>query len=318
MRIRFWGVRGSIPTPASSAEIEEKIVYALLGAQGVDLTDEQAVRAYVAGMPLFRRGCWGGNTTCIEVRTADDDLLVIDAGSGLRALGQSLLEGPFGRGEGHAVMLFTHTHWDHIQGFPFFSPLFIPGNRFDVYARHEDIEDRLSYQHERRFFPVGMEVMGATKSFHPMPPRLDLFDGRMVVTSIALDHPGIAYAYRIEADGHVVIMASDAEYKESYGDYWQRYVDFYQGADVLIFDAQYTLREALVEKQNWGHSSAMIGIDLASCAGVKTIVMVHHEPSYDDNKIKRIFDDALRYLDRTPPERRPQVVVGHEGLVLDL
>ncbi|NUP98868.1 MAG: MBL fold metallo-hydrolase [Armatimonadetes bacterium] len=318
MRIRFWGVRGSIPTPSSAEEIEHKLVQALLGARGVDLEDEAAVRRYVSELPLHSRGCWGGNTTCLQITTNSGDNLIIDAGSGLRPLGEALLADEFGRGEGHAVMLFTHTHWDHIQGFPFFKPLFIPGNRFDIYARHELIEERLRYQHDSRFFPVGLDVMAAQKSFHLIPERVELFDGRVVVSSIGLDHPGVAYAYRIEADGHSFVMASDGEYKELAGDYWQRYVDFYRDADVLVFDAQYTLREALVEKQNWGHSSAMIGIDLASDAKVKTIVMVHHEPSYDDDKIKRIFDDALRYLDRMPSVIRPVVLVGYEGLLLDL
>jgi phosphoribosyl 1,2-cyclic phosphodiesterase len=317
MMVRFWGVRGSIPTPLNNEDIERKIVVALRGAAGLDLADEQAVKAYVAGLPLHVRGSWGGNTTCVEFRNNAGDVLIIDAGSGLRKLGEVLLGEAFGRGEGHAAFLFTHTHWDHIQGFPFFGPLFIPGNRFDFYSGHDDIEDRLRYQMSPRFFPVGIEVMAATKTFHHMTEELDLFDGRMKVRPLALDHPGLAFAYRIEADGHSCVMATDGEYKELVGDYWQRYVDFYQGADALIFDAQYTLREALVEKQNWGHSSAMIGIDLAADARVGQIVMVHHEPTYSDEKIKQIFDDALRYLDRLPAAGRPRVVVGHEGMCLE-
>jgi ribonuclease BN (tRNA processing enzyme) len=171
---------------------------------------------------------------------------------------------------------------------------------------------------EPRFFPVGMEVMGATMRFGQLPDTIELFDGRVKVSSLALDHPGTSYAYRVEADGHSFVMATDGEYKELTGPYWQRYVDFYRDADVLIFDAQYTLREALFEKQNWGHSSAMIGIDLAAEAGVGTIVMVHHEPSYPDEKVRGIFEDALRYVDRTPSANRPQVAVAYEGLVLDL
>jgi phosphoribosyl 1,2-cyclic phosphodiesterase len=316
--VRLWGVRGSIPTPVSNEDIERKLFVALRGAAGVDLADEAAVRSYVASLPVHVRGGWGGNTTCVEVRTAAGDVLIIDAGSGLRRLGESLLGGDFGRGQGHAVMLFTHTHWDHIQGWPFFGPLFIPGNRFDVYAGHDDIEDRLRYQMSPRFFPVPLEVMGATKTFHHITGDLELFEGRMKVRPLTLDHPGDAYAFRIEADGHSFVMATDGEYKELVGDYWRKYVDFYREADVLVFDAQYTLREALVEKQNWGHSSAMIGIDLAADANVGTIVMVHHEPTYNDEKIKQIFDDAMRYLDRLPANERPKVVVGYEGLTVRL
>ncbi len=322
MVVRFWGVRGSIPAPSSAAEIEQKLIWALTGAQGVDLSDEAAVRAYVGSLPTHVRGPWGGNTTCLEVLSAAGDRVIIDAGTGLRELGEMMMEGEFARGLGHAVMLFTHTHWDHLQGFPFFKPLYIPGNRFDIYAPHEDIEARLGYQHDPRFFPVGLDVMSSQKTFHVMRGDLSLYDGRVKVSSLALDHPGGAYAFRLESDGHAVVMASDGEYKLDSSNleagYWQRFVDFYRGADVFVFDAQYTLREALVEKQNWGHSSAMIGIDLAADAGVKTIVMVHHEPSYGDEKIRRIFDDAMRYLDRLPSSRRPEVVVGYEGLEIEL
>lgn len=318
MRVRFWGVRGSVPTPIAGDAIEEKIVRALQGAAGVDLGDEAAVRDYVASLPVHIRGTWGGNTTCVEVRTAADDLIIIDAGSGIRALGQSLLDGPFGRGEGRAAMLFTHTHWDHVQGFPFFPPMFVPGNRFDLFARHERLRERLYYQHDDRFCPYHLDIVPATLRFNQAPETFELFEGRVKVSTAELDHPGVAYSYRIEADGHTVIMASDCEYRELTGDYWKRYVDFYRGADVFIFDAQYTLREALVERESFGHSSAMIGIDLAADAGVRTIVMVHHEPAYPDDQIKRIFDDALRYLDRTPTETRPEVLVGYEGLTIDL
>lgn len=318
MKVRFWGVRGSIPAPLSNDDIARKLVAALEGAQGVDLSDHAAVQAYVDALPVHVRGSWGGNTTCVEVRSDAGDLLIIDAGSGLRPLGEELLATEFARGQGHAAMVFTHTHWDHIQGFPFFPPLYIAGNRFDFYAGHDELEERLRYQMAPRFFPVSLDVMAAQKNYFHLDGPVDLFDGRIRVEALKLDHPGEAYAYRIEADGHSFVMATDGEYRELVGGYWERYVEFYRGVDVLVFDAQYTLREALVEKQNWGHSSAMIGIDLAAEAGVKRIVMVHHEPSYPDEKIRLIFDDTMRYLDRQPSAVRPSVTIGYEGMVLDL
>ncbi|MBI5834552.1 MAG: MBL fold metallo-hydrolase [Armatimonadetes bacterium] len=318
MTVRFWGVRGSIPTPLSNEAIEAKLVDALRGAQGLDLSDEQAVRDYVSALPLHMRGSWGGNTTCVEVRNNAGDLLIIDAGTGIRELGQHLLSSEFGKGQGRGAIVFTHTHWDHIQGFPFFVPLFIPGNRFDLYACHDHLEDRLRYQQAPKFFPATLEMMAADKTYHQMLPTMELFDGRMKVSAMEMDHPGQAFAYRVEADGHSMVMATDAEYRDLVGDYWQKYVDFFRSADVLVFDAQYTLREALVEKQNWGHSSAMIGIDLAVDARVETMVFVHHEPTYPDDKINQIFHDAMRYLDRVPASERPRVVVGYEGMAIEL
>lgn len=124
MIVKFWGMRGSIPTPISPAAIEEKIRKALRGAVGVDLTSQEAIERYIQRLPQQIRHTVGGNTACVEVR-AGDQLLILDAGSGLRVLGYELIETEFGRGEGQADFLISHTHWDHVQGLPFFGPGFI-------------------------------------------------------------------------------------------------------------------------------------------------------------------------------------------------
>jgi len=242
-----------------------------------------------------------------------------------------LMNTEFARGKGEAWMIFTHTHWDHVQGFPFFTPLYIPGNTFHLYGKHSDLEERLRCQQDLRFFPAMLDerdlptsatpYMKANLEFIvPMPDPLELFAGRMTITTLDLDHPGVSYALRFEEDGKVFIFASDAEYKElTRAAYLQKYLDFYAGADVLVFDAQYTLQETLYEKFNWGHSSAMIGVELASEAGVKTLVLFHHEPAYDDNKIREvIYGNSLRYLRHVPTAHKCEVIVAYEGLELTI
>lgn len=318
MRIRFWGVRGSLPAPLTNAEIERKLLEALQGAVGVNLEDPKAVEEYIQSLPLHMRGTYGGNTPCVEVRNEAQDLLILDAGSGIRNLGFHLMQTEFGRGEGQAVILFSHTHWDHIQGLPFFTPLYIPGNRFLLCGRHKNIEERLRYQHHAHFFPVSMDYMGASIEFRQMGEEETFYEDRFRVRSIDQDHPGGSFAFRIEADGKTFVYATDAEYKELTGEYVERYIRFFQGADVLVFDSQYTLRETLYDKVDWGHSSAMIGIDLAVEAEVSTLVLFHHDHFHNDKQIHQIFTDALRYRRLLSAGSKLRVIVGYEGLELRL
>ena len=145
MRIRIWGARGSIPASLKSEEVEDKIHRAILGLPaGIDTRDEEAVWAYVRGLPPLLRGTAGANTPCVEIR-AGEDVIIVDAGTGISALGEELLKGPFGRGEGTAHLVMSHLHWDHIQGYPMFMPAFVPGNRLFVYGIH-DVKKALEKQ----------------------------------------------------------------------------------------------------------------------------------------------------------------------------
>ncbi|MDW8327909.1 MAG: MBL fold metallo-hydrolase, partial [Anaerolineales bacterium] len=203
MRIKFWGVRGSIPTPLTTEQLQDKLFRALSGAQHVNLGDAAAIRAYIAGLPNSINSVVGGNTTCVEV-TWDDEILIIDAGSGIRALGYSLMAGPFGRGQGVGHIFLTHAHWDHLQGYPFFLPAYVPGNHFTIYAVNYD--PRLYLEHQQLapiYFPVPTGVMGAQKKFVQLREGETVQIGRMKITSLALYHPGTAYAYRFD-DGEGV------------------------------------------------------------------------------------------------------------------
>lgn len=316
MKVKFWGVRGSIPTPLTSNDVRQRLINALKGATPADLADEKAIESYVDGLPLYIQGTFGGETACIEVWVSGG-LLILDAGSGLRRFGLDLIQTEFGRGLGEAHLFLSHTHLDHLIGFPFFAPAFIKGNKFYICGVHDDIEGRFRGLQSPEYFPVPFEAMGATFGFVQLKEGDNgIFRGAKIST-IKVDHPGGCYAYRIEENGKVLIYATDAEYKESRSDYWAHYVQFYQGADVLIFDAQYTLEEAKA-KEDWGHSSAVTAVDIAVEAGVKKVVLFHHEPTYSDEKVNEILGGILRSLRRLPSSVRCEMMVGYEGLEIEL
>ncbi len=294
MRVRFWGTRGSIATPGP-----------------------QTVR-------------YGGNTSCVEMRTHRQTLLVFDAGTGLRALGDALMaEGDAAR-RGH--LLIGHTHWDHIQGFPFFAPLFVRGNEWDVYAPRgfgTSLRDTLAGQMQYTYFPVSLDALGATIRYH------DLIEGGFTIDDVRLktcylNHPALTLAYRIEADGAAVVYATDHECHAPTaavpappigrvlpathpGD--RRHCEFIAGADLLIHDAQYTAAE-YPSRVGWGHSTLEYVVDLAVAGGVKQLALFHHDPRRDDAAVDDLVVASVqRVLDAGGEVK---VFAAAEGQVVEL
>lgn len=328
MQVRFWGVRGSCPAPPASDEIASRLAEALwrLGRDAAppDLSDRVAIAQWVADLPQHIRGCTGGNTPCVEMRTTAGDLFIIDFGTGIRALGNELLDSEFGWGTGHAHCFLSHYHWDHVQGWPFFKPAYVPGNRLEIYARHPDIEMRLRQQQQAPFFPpASWDDMQADISYHQLDEEpITLCDGRVRVSSLELNHPSRAYAYRFEADDQVFVYASDGAYFKLTDQALQPYVDFFQGADLLIFDAQFTLTESY-EKSTWGHSSSVVGAELAIMAGVKRLALFHHDPSADDAALEHLLRVGEQYANLTAGATHRdssscQIVLAREGMAVDL
>lgn len=313
MKIKIWGARGSIPAPISSADIEEKIRQAILAMPQINTQDPEAVRAYVSKLPLMMRGTTGGNTACVEVQ-ADGNLIILDAGSGLYPLGLELMKGPFGRGQGTLHLFISHAHWDHIQGFTMFAPAFVPGNRIFIYGAH-DLETAFNIQLQPLTWPVTLANMAADIQFMSVTPGEPILIDKVRVEAVKNVHPGDAYSYRFEDQHSVFVYASDAEYKKLEDVVVNPYVTFFRNADALVFDAMYTLQDAWI-KEDFGHSSAMIGVDLAQAAGVKRLILFHHDPSYSDAKIQQIYDTAVAY--RNQRAFTIETVVAYEGMTFDL
>jgi phosphoribosyl 1,2-cyclic phosphodiesterase len=317
MKVRFWGVRGSLPTPVTAAEISGKLIQAFLNARGVDISDADTVRAYVASLPLAIRGTIGGNTPCVEIGSGSQQL-IFDAGSGLRPLGEVMMEGPCGRGEGVIHLFLSHLHWDHIQGLPYFSPVYVPGNRITIYSAYEGFDRQLLLQQASPHFPVKLEKMGATFCFHLLREDEVLRLGGCEIRPFGQRHPDTSYSYRIDDGQAVVVYATDAEYRDLDEENLHRYVEFFCSADALIFDAQYSLREAFFEKDGWGHSTAFVGIDMAKQAAVKRLILFHHEPAYNDLALIELLETARLYKAQDPEQPTLEILLAYEGLELEL
>ncbi len=314
MKIKLYGVRGSIPTPLSNSHIEDKIRKALSLATPGDISSEESIDLFIKKLPDSLKGTYGGNTTCLLVTSDSDEMIIIDAGSGLKSLSRELMKTEFAKGQGFANFLLTHTHWDHIQGIPFFVPFYIKGNRFNIYSPMEKILERIKYQQPDTHFPVNFDYFSATKNVYQLEPEQDFYLNDMKIINKKMPHPGGAFGYRFEENGRTFVYTSDCEFNIDAIDSIDSYRDFFLNADVAVFDTQYTFEESL-NKIDYGHSSASIAIDIAGKFGVKKLVLFHHEPDYSDEKLDAVLSNARIYLDMNKRKVGDLIVeIAYEGM----
>jgi phosphoribosyl 1,2-cyclic phosphodiesterase len=302
MQVRFWGVRGSVASPG-----RDTVVY-------------------------------GGNTACLELRlNGSDRVIIIDAGSGNRGHGAHLIRSRSGPIE--AEIFLTHTHWDHIMGFPFFDPIYRPNTRLKVYGpiTYEDdtldriVGDQLSY----RYFPVRHSELSAAISYHQLREGEMRFSDGLRIKTKYLNHSLLCLGYRFEFDGKVLCTGYDTEPfqnvfsddpdspgydpvvceegAQAVADANAALLGFFDGADLLIHDAQYTLSEYSGGKSGWGHSPMEHAIATAQAAGVKKVVLFHHDPDRRDDELQAL-EDRFRAV-RQPPGA-PEILVAREGMLL--
>ncbi len=297
MKVAFWGTRGSVPSPG-----------------------KDTVR-------------YGGNTSCVEVRLSDTNLVIFDAGTGLRGLGDALIV----RGESiKAVIAVTHPHWDHIQGFPFFKPAFISGNEITIVgAQTKEITLRhmLASQMDKVFFPVQLNELKAHIRFQSMrEDTIPVFNGTL--SSMFVNHPSFALGYRLAVGSRSLVYISDnepfdrevakslrnvdkyvvAKYMSQRGDPNQRVFDFARGADILIHDTTYTPEE-YVSHVGWGHSHYLFTLKVASEAAVRRLVLFHHEQSRSDDKVDEILQTCRKEIKKR--NYKFDCIAAAEGMELD-
>ena len=294
MRVRFWGTRGSIATPGPGTNH------------------------------------FGGNTSCVGVTTASGDLLVLDCGTGAHPLATQLMAR--GGKPINANILLGHTHWDHIQGFPFFSPAFVKGNSAAIYGPEgssTSLRDVLAGQMEFTYFPVELSQLPAAITYHELTEGIHAIGGARVAAQF-LNHPAMTLGYRIEADGVAVVYLVD---HEPFSDaLWRagaeqgriesilhegdrRHAKFMAGADLVIHDAQYTPEE-YPQKKTWGHSTYEYVVRIAAAAGVRRVALTHHDPGHNDHFVADIERKARILALQCGKEL--DVFCAYEGCELDL
>ncbi|MFH1861388.1 MAG: MBL fold metallo-hydrolase [bacterium] len=321
MNVTFWGVRGSLPCPLTQSELLQKARLFLQELRLRGLPSEEIEERFLASLPQALGALIGGNTSCVEVEIRGKTL-IFDAGTGIRQLGDRLMEGACGRGAGKVRIFLSHTHWDHIQGLPFFRPLYIKGNRIEFYSGFKDVQPRLEMQQRAEFFPVPLSSLDADIHYHWLPPdrELDLAlngEGTIRVRVYRLNHPGDAFAYRLETDAGVLVYASDADCNGLKQKDLDGLTEFFRNADLLIFDSQFTFKEYIVRRE-WGHASAIIGVNIAQQAGVKKLALFHHSSDYPDPLLYDILEEARAYKRLYFPESPLDVILASEGLLLTL
>ena len=318
MKVRFWGTRGSIPVSVTAPEIRRKLIHALSGAAGRDLTGPEAIERYVDELGFEVRGTFGGHSSCVELEAGRDEHVIFDMGSGARPLGQSLLErhGPGNPQTYHVLM--SHVHWDHIMGFPFFAPVYIPGNRIVIHGCHAVLEEAFRRQQAAPSFPVDFSQLGATIEFDRLDPGKRHSIGGIEVTPKLQRHEGDSYGFRIEADGKSLVYTTDSEHRVGDVDERAGFIEFFRGADLVIFDAMYALADAISVKADWGHSSNIVGVELCQAARVRCLCMYHHEPAYDDERIAQVLQETRRFEEITRDAHRLEVVSAYDGLELEV
>jgi phosphoribosyl 1,2-cyclic phosphodiesterase len=309
MNVTLWGVRGSIPCPGPTT-----------------------VR-------------YGGNTLCLEVRYGSaNHLIIVDAGSGIRALGVQLMKTDFPKGPIEAKILFSHTHWDHILGFPFFTPLFLPTSKLEIFGPvtfEEDTLDKvIGGQMQYRYFPVTMAELAAQLTYHRLQETELKFDDGLVVKTKYLNHPITCLGYRFEHEGKVIVTMFDhepfrnlfatspddpdhdpevfEEGEKAAREENARIEAFMAGADVVLHDAQYTQKEYLKGRKGWGHSSMEWAINAAARSGVKKLVLIHHDPERTDDQLDELESTYRRAISARSPGGKPpfDLVFAREGMVL--
>ena len=316
MLVRFWGTRGSLPVAPTAATIRHKLAQALVSAGSLQFYNIAEAELFVEKELSFAAGAtYGGATSCVELETINGSYFVCDMGSGLRSFGiDSLRRNAAGHSKTYNFFQ-SHLHWDHIMGFPFFAPAFDPTATIRIHSGHPDAEAALRRQQEEISFPVPFNWLRADIQFVQLTPGETYEVDGVQVETILQNHSHDSYGYRFtDADGKTAIYSTDSEHKLENMAEEAAFITFFREADLVICDTMYSLADSVSMKEDWGHSSNLVAVDLCHSAEAKRLALFHHEPTYQDEDIQRMHDESIRYEELTRNGPPLDVICSYDGL----
>jgi len=295
MKIFFWGTRGSLPSSITSGAIKEKIHKILEASESQKFSSKEQINVWIDNsLPFWVGNTYGTNTPCVQIADTEGCYIFCDAGTGIRDFAFEYSKRP-ALGSATFHIFISHLHWDHIMGFPFFSPAFDENNRIVIHGYHEETERAFHHLMKEPYFPIDFKSLKATIEFDIKSPGSSFDCEGFLVKGFEQAHPGISYGYRFEKDGKSIVYSTDSEHKDEAYEESYTFHSFIKNADVLIFDAMYTWAESVSHRENWGHSSNIMGVELSSRAKVKQLVLFHHEPTKGDRELDQLLSDTLKY-----------------------
>jgi len=334
MQIQYWGVRGSLPCPMTMQHIQAKHIALLQRIMQEKKKFPYSIcemQNYLQTLPRSIMGTYGGDTTCIEIQAKNTPLIILDAGTGIRHLGDNIIQrlnqqkkiNPFSKKNVREIhIFFTHYHWDHLQGMPFFAPAYLlEPNIFTLhfYGRINEqvhVHKTLQTQQQSPYFPIPWENIPCKKYYHDVSESCQI--GEVKITSASLTHPDSIYAYRFQIKDKAFVCATDTEYKIDTATFLQK---FAENADILYHDAQYTPEEYIGEKNKpgkygWGHSTYEHAIQNAIQANVKHLVLGHHDPRKDDFQLEQLYKNSLQYKQQFSQsiDKTLEITLAYQGL----
>lgn len=321
MLVRFWGTRGSLAVAQNAGSIKGKIARALVAADGRRFADETEAAAFVESeLDFATGGTYGGATTCVEIEAdGDGSFILCDFGTGSREFGIDAF-GRMAQGHKRVFNIFmSHLHWDHIGGFPFFGPAFDPNAYIVIHSGHADAEQAFRRQQEEISFPVAFDWLRAKIEFVTLTPGETYRIGGVNVEVMEQQHSHVSYGYRFTDDaGKTAIFSTDSEHKIESMEGEADVAAFFRDADLVVCDTMYSLADAVSMKEDWGHSSNIVAIDICHEAGAKRLALFHHEPVYSDDDIQRMHKESIRYEELTRREQPLEVLCAYDGLEVRL
>lgn len=309
--VKLWGTRGSIPVANNLEQQQHKLTEILQRATHIPLDTPGQIETFIQSLPFHLAASYGGNSSCIQICHSGDEYMLCDFGTGIRDFANKGIKHKRQANVFHVFL--SHLHWDHIMGFPFFNPAYVAGNIVHIYSCHNQAEQSFRAQHASPNFPIDFAQLKANIHFHTLTPGQNYQINGFEVRCKKQQHKDDSYGYRFEKQGKIVVYSTDSEHKSYDIEETESFVAFFRDADLVVFDAMYSLIDAITLKEDWGHSSNLTGVELCQRARAKHLCLFHHDPIHNDRQIEDTLIQARQFEQLTRTDDRLTISAAYDG-----